>query len=182
MESSIIDYTYTYLYTYIRGDVLMPQKTIYISEADLPIFDQAQAMAGGNLSSTIVQALRRFLKERLQENNSMQNFEVKVGSVAVVLKRFTGRQLARGFVASDSSGSQPTMRYTAFETKRGKIALHTQTILSLTESVIQGLSGEGEYKLEVFESIENLKSIVPSEFFDAAKASLEGLNFEELDI
>ncbi len=160
----------------------MPQKTIYVSEADLPIFDQAQALAGGNLSSTIVRALRRYVEERLQENNRMQNFEVKVGSIVVVLKRFTARQLAHGILAGDSSGSQPTIRYTAFETKRGKIALHTHTIPSMSQSVLKGLSGEGEYTLEVFDSIENLKSLVPSEFFDAAKASLEGLHFEELDI
>jgi EXLDI family protein len=160
----------------------MPQKTIYVSEADLPIFDQAQALAGGNLSSTIVRALRQYVEEQLQKEENMQNFEVKVGSIAVVLKRFIARQLTCGLLASNSSGSQPTIRYTAFETKRGKIALHTHTIPSLSQSIVKGFSGEGEYRLEVFDSIEDLKSLVPSEFFDATKASLAGLHFEELDI
>jgi EXLDI family protein len=163
----------------------MPQKTIYVSEADLPVFEQAQALAGGNLSSTIVRALRRYVEENLQEGKNMQNFEVKVGKVAFVLKRFNARLLARGFIANDENGAQPTIRYTAFETKRGKIALHTNIIPSLSQSILQRRgysSGEGEYRFEIFDSIENLKPLIPSEFYDVVKANFEGVNFEELDI
>ena len=40
----------------------MPNKTIYVSDADVPTFERAQELAGGNLSATIVQALRRFVE------------------------------------------------------------------------------------------------------------------------
>jgi EXLDI family protein len=42
---------------------MMPNKTIYVADADLPLFEQAQASAGGNLSAAIAQALRVFLAE-----------------------------------------------------------------------------------------------------------------------
>ena len=47
----------------------MPNKTIYVSEGDLPIFQRAQELAGGNLSSAIARALRRYvdLEEGLRE-------------------------------------------------------------------------------------------------------------------
>src|SRR5690348_14808983 len=42
------------------GRSMMPNKTIYVADSDLPLYEQAQAMAGGNLSAAIAQALRRF--------------------------------------------------------------------------------------------------------------------------
>jgi hypothetical protein len=41
----------------------MPNKTIYVSEDDLPLFERAQLVSGTNLSSVIVRALRRFLEQ-----------------------------------------------------------------------------------------------------------------------
>ena len=39
----------------------MPNKTIYVSDGDLPIYQRAQELAGGNLSSAITTALRRYV-------------------------------------------------------------------------------------------------------------------------
>lgn len=178
------EYTYTYA---IGGALVMAQKTIYVSEADLPLFDQAQTLSGGNLSATIAKALRRYIEESNQGNPNLQTFEVKVGKVAYSLKRFKARLLARGLVTSDESGSQPTVRLTAFETERGKIALHTQTSFSLAQTIFQNLGSfvdisEGEYHFEIVDSLEDLKSRVHSEFYNAVKAALEGVDFEVLDI
>ena len=42
----------------------MPKRTIYVADADVPIFDKAQQLAGGNLSGAITEALRNFIKSR----------------------------------------------------------------------------------------------------------------------
>ena len=39
----------------------MPNKTIYVSDGDLKLFQRAQELAGGNLSAAISKALRRFV-------------------------------------------------------------------------------------------------------------------------
>ncbi len=40
----------------------MPNKMIYVSEADLPIFERAQELAGSSLSAVIARALRLFVQ------------------------------------------------------------------------------------------------------------------------
>src|SRR5258708_38696707 len=61
-------YMYTYVIVSFIAHVIlwrhrvMPTKTIYVADADLPTFERAQALAGDNLSATIVQALRRFVQ------------------------------------------------------------------------------------------------------------------------
>ena len=37
-------------------DVQVPNKTIYVSDGDLPLYQRAQELAGGNLSSAISRA------------------------------------------------------------------------------------------------------------------------------
>ena len=44
-----------------RYDADVPNKTIYVSDGDLPMFQRAQDLAGGNLSSAIASALRRYV-------------------------------------------------------------------------------------------------------------------------
>ena len=39
----------------------MPNKTIYVSDGDLSIYQRAQDLAGGNLSAAISSALRRYV-------------------------------------------------------------------------------------------------------------------------
>jgi hypothetical protein len=39
----------------------VPNKTIYVSEGDLPVFQRAQELEGGNLSAAIAGALRRYV-------------------------------------------------------------------------------------------------------------------------
>ncbi len=41
---------------------MMPNRTIYVADSDLPVFEKAQQLAGDNLSATIAQALRRFVE------------------------------------------------------------------------------------------------------------------------
>src|SRR5690242_12071557 len=73
------------------GENAMPNKTIYVSDADLSVFDKAQQMAGGNLSSAISQALRRFVEDEAMQELHDERFEgvtVDIGRAYHVGKSF----------------------------------------------------------------------------------------------
>src|SRR6185295_17859516 len=77
---------------------MMPNKTIYVSDTDLPVFERAQELAGENLSSTIVQALRNFVQAYETRAAGFREVVVKVGSEIYTRKQFRGRLLAKGYV------------------------------------------------------------------------------------
>src|SRR5436190_493401 len=80
---------------------MMPNKTIYVSDQDLPLFERAQALAGDNLSSTIAQALRHFTQQLELRAHGFRMVDVEVGVTTFTHKRFTGRLLATAYVAED---------------------------------------------------------------------------------
>ena len=45
-----------------QGVPIMPNRTIYVADADVPIFEKAQKLAGDNLSAAIAHALRSFVE------------------------------------------------------------------------------------------------------------------------
>ena len=57
----------------------MPNKTIYVSENDLPIFEQAQQIAGEALSPVIARALREYVARNQEREKGMKEVSVKVG-------------------------------------------------------------------------------------------------------
>jgi len=67
-------YTYKYKYMY------MPTKTIYVSDQDAPVFEEAKAIAGETLSSIIVRSLREFLARERQNESGMKQISVRTGS------------------------------------------------------------------------------------------------------
>ena len=102
----------------------MPNKTIYISDADLPIFEKAQQLAGDNLSATIVQALRRFIETQETKETEYREITLKVGKVVHTFKRFTGRRIAKGFYgASEDQGAR---KIEVYQTMKGRIAVYIE--------------------------------------------------------
>src|SRR5262245_17472086 len=74
----------------------MPNKTIYVSEDDLPLFERAQELSGANLSSAIVRALRRFIEVEEARQRGFDEITVTVNSEgAYRRKRFIGQRLFR---------------------------------------------------------------------------------------
>jgi len=203
---------------------MMPNKTIYVADADLPIFERAQQLAGSNLSATIAQALRRFITIEEAKMSGFQEITVRVGDKGTYTsKRFLGRPLARRRI-HDSQQRATTL--TVFQTAKGKLALYTKftphwgdpSAWSAWASswsnwspwswdmdwdsdpagspqpqppqppqpprrpeVRSWLEG-GEYRLEVFETLEELRERVPPELYDAAQHALSGPEIEDLDI
>jgi EXLDI family protein len=89
---------------------MMPNKTIYVADADLPVFERAQELAGENLSSTIVQALRNFVQAYETRAAGFRDVVVKVGSEIYTRKQFRGRLLAKGYMQTQDDqpeGQEP---------------------------------------------------------------------------
>ena len=58
----------------------MPNKTIYVSQNDVSVFEQAQQIAGEALSSVIARALREYVARHQEKEKGMKEVSVKVGS------------------------------------------------------------------------------------------------------
>ncbi len=57
----------------------MPNKTIYVSQDDEPLFEEARQLAGESLSAVIVRALRDFVIRQQEKEKSMKEITVLVG-------------------------------------------------------------------------------------------------------
>ncbi len=124
----------------------MPNRTIYVADADLPIFEKAQELAGDNLSATIAQALHRFVESVEAREKGFEEVTVKVGKIAPSYKRFRGRLLAKGHVrepddsfrvsinkhgskamASEQNDARD-ISYRVYQTAKGKLALYVRNL------------------------------------------------------
>ncbi|MGH9304802.1 MAG: EXLDI protein [Acidimicrobiales bacterium] len=72
----------------------MPNKTIYVSEEDLPVYERAQELAGGNLSAAVARGLHRFVKEEESHRGGFREVTVSLGAGRQTrLQRFSGEVL-----------------------------------------------------------------------------------------
>lgn len=185
----------------------MPNKTIYVSDDDLSLFERAQELAGANLSSAIVRALRRFIE--VEEANQRGFDEITVivnGDGSHRRKRFLGQRLVRWLEPTkDGKGTQIINVY---RTAGKRYALHTRVIPdwehewgdpdmqrhpSNWNGILKKLSSwgyddwesyseAGYYTLEVFETIEEMKPHIPADLYNALGKAMEGPDIEVLDI
>ncbi|CAM3171852.1 EXLDI protein [Sporolactobacillus spathodeae] len=179
----------------------MPNKTIYVPDADLQVFDDAQNVSGKNLSATIVQALRFYIK--IGEGKGFEHIEISEGEKGFYTrKRFIGRELASANV-SDRNGERMTT-YVVYETAHGRYAVFItiemkmpfeQSIerelekrimerLARTDKNIFELSKEESQppevrRLEIYQSIDALSGHIPSDLYRALHEIRDG---EFLDI
>src|SRR5215210_811906 len=112
----------------------MPTKTIYVSDTDLPVFDKAQQMAGGNLSSAIAQALRQFVEDEEMEDQGFEKVTVEVGKVNRFHKRFlTESRIEKRFMGKlviswrTSDREDPRSEaYEVYRTPKGRFAVYSR--------------------------------------------------------
>jgi EXLDI family protein len=170
---------------------MMPNRTIYVAEADLPIFEEAQQLAGDTLSATIAQALRRFVAARKAQESGFQDVTVHVGTVASTAKRFTGRLLAKGHIGGRSDPLRTS--YEVFQTIKGRFALHRKQGPNWAYVPRKGWadpdadwspwSGGGrEASLTVYDTVEDLRPHIPDELYEAVCHSLRDDPVDVLDI
>lgn len=58
----------------------MPNKTIYVSEQDASLFEDAKNIAGEALSSVISRALREYVARQQEKDKGMKEISVKIGA------------------------------------------------------------------------------------------------------
>jgi EXLDI family protein len=190
-----------------RGEATMPNRTIYVADADLPIFEKAQQLAGDNLSATIVQALRRFVEAEEARASGFQEITVAVGKGRpYVQKRFRGRLLTKRRLAMSSRARMLVLEI--YQTAGGRFAVYSRNLPNWDWSGYSrhkhqkhggggdwdwdwdwSVSGWGEAfepeerRLDVFENLEALKEAVPEEMYESVVRYLrQGDDIEFLDI
>ncbi len=170
---------------------MMPNRTIYVADADLPIFEEAQRAAGDNLSATIAQALRRFVAAQQARDTGFHEVTVQVGKVAYTAKRFVGRSLAKGRVGGRASARR--MTYEVYQTAKGRFALSTQQGPNWAYVPRGGWNdpdadwsawdeGGREYRLTVYDTLEELQPHIPDELYQAVCQGLRDDPVDMLDI
>ena len=172
----------------------MPNKTIYVSDGDLPIYQRAQELAGGNLSSAITTALRRYVDLEEGRLEGFKEITVRVGPKGDRKQRFTGVLLGEW---GNSTNSRMEM-FRVYGTRTGKFVLHVQRSPEWEGRDPEGnpagwrswfglgnynwTFSSGESSLEVFESVEQLREKVPPQLYDIVAASARQSTVEDLDI
>ena len=172
----------------------VPNKTIYVSDGDLKLFRRAQELAGGNLSSAIASALRRYvdLQEGLREGFDDVVVRVGVGSGKKV--RFTGALVGEWI----DSRSRTADHYRVWRGRKGKYVVHMERAADYWMVDADGKSagwrghlGIGDVRygsspkeatLEVVATLEELRDKVPPELFEIVSRASRQPTVEELDI
>ncbi len=172
----------------------MATKTIYVSDADLPIFDRAQELAGESLSGTIVRALRRLVELEEARIDGFEEITVKVGPGLTRRQRFLGVLLVK-WGRSDKDKSED---YRVYRSRSGKYVVHLKR--SAEEIWTAGPDGQAQgwrkhfasdqqwgkipasASLEVVDDLEQLRAIVPAELFALVEAAALEPAVEDLDI
>ena len=178
-------------------DADVPNKTIYVSDGDLPLYQRAQELAGGNLSSAIAKALRRYVDVEEGRREGFDEITVRVGPGAGRKGRkvrFSG--LLLGEWANSTSSRYELFR--VYRSRTGKFVVHTDRTAEWTmvdgdgkPAGWRGFLGLGdvsygtrpaESTLEVVDSLDALRDKVPSQLFDIVAASAGQPAVEDLDI
>jgi EXLDI family protein len=183
---------------------MIPTPTISVADADLPIFDRAQELAGENLSATIAAALRRFVAAEESRASGYSEVVVKVGENGLFTqKQFSGRELAK--LRLPDPQAPRTSVLLVYETAKGRLALYTRTFDDWSawgrkwgerHKGKNTPGGDTDWswdwsswpsqgsanRLDVYETVDELREHVPPELHAAVVRALTGNDIEILDI
>jgi EXLDI family protein len=178
-----------------RYDVQVPNKTIYVSDGDLPLYQRAQELAGDNLSAAIAAALRRYVDVEEGRLEGFDDITVRVGPAPGRKVRFTGVLLGEWVNTSHSR----VETFHVYRGRTGKFVVHIdrspdwtmvdaegkpagwRAQLGLDWNVSYGTT-PGEATIEVVETIDELRERIPPQLFDMVASSASQPPIEELDI
>jgi EXLDI family protein len=176
-------------------DADVPNKTIYVSDGDLALYQHAQELAGGNLSSAIAAALRRYVDVEEGRREGFDEVIVRVGPGKGRKVRFIGVLL--GEWVNTSHSRVETFR--VYRGRTGKFVVHVarspdysmvdsegkpagwRTYLGLQWDVSYG-STPAESTLEVVESLDELRVRIPPQLYDMVAGSAQQPPVEDLEV
>jgi EXLDI family protein len=165
---------------------IVPNRTIYVADADVQLFEKAQVLAGGNLSAAIVEALRRFVEDREGKESNFEEITVDVGKITRIKKRFQGRLLAKGRAFEQNETRR--LAYSVYQTPKGNLAVYIRNTPNWNywsnrkskrhhwseEDWTNWNSDDNDFRLEVYATLEELEYNVPPELFEAVALVLRG--------
>jgi len=170
----------------------VPNKTIYVSDGDLPVYQRAQELAGGNLSAAIAAALRRYVDVEEGRREGFDEITVRVGPGKG--RRFTGVLLGEWV----NTNSNRVEAFRVYRGRTGKFVLHIERSADYAMvdaagkpagwrgylgigSISYGNS-PGESTLDVFATVDELRERIPSQLYDMVASSARQPAVEDLDI
>lgn len=172
----------------------MPNKTIYVSDDDLPLFQRAQELVGGNLSGAVTTALRRFIELEEGRLEGFDEIVLRVGRDGVRQVRFSGALLGEW----QDTTSLRMEHVRVYRTRKGKFAMHahyanweeypvdTKNWLGDLKNWRRMLGiGEqdwGDFLFEVVDSIDELKDRLPDQLYRRVADVADRPPVEDLDI
>ena len=175
-------------------DADVPNKTIYVSDGDLSLYQRAQELAGGNLSSAISNALRRFVDVEEGRQQGFDEVIVRVGLGAGRKVRFVG--VLVGELVDATPNRESTWR--VYRSRTGKYVVHgahsaeySATDAEGKPAGWRGTLGVGNIKytakpkestLDIVESLDELRTKVPPDLYDMVARSAHQPAVEDLDI
>lgn len=176
-------------------DANVPNKTIYVSDGDLALYQKAQELAGDNLSAAIAAALKRYVDVAEAKRDGYDEIVVRVGPGKGRKVRFTGVLLGE-WVATTASRVET---FRVYRGRTGKFVLHIERTpdftmvdregkpagwraqLGLDWNVSYG-SSPGQSTLDVIDSLEDLKARIPAQLFDMVAGSATQPPVEDLEV
>lgn len=173
----------------------MPNKTIYVSDGDLPLYDRAQKLAGDNLSAAISAALRRYVDVEEGRREGFDEITVRVGLGKGRKVRFSGVLI--GEWVNTTQSRVETFR--VYRSRTGKYVLHVERSADYTMVDSEGKpvgwrgylglkwdvsygSTPGESTLEVVGTVEELRERIPPQLYDMVAGAAQQPVVEDLDI
>lgn len=183
----------------------MPNKTIYVADADLMLYQRAQELAGGSLSAAITIALRRYIEFEEGRRDGFEEITVRIGTGAGRHKqRFSGVLLVEW---GRTVGHRVDI-YHVYRTRAGRFVVHLERSAEASHTseyndqhpdgpkwrTFLGLGlgiGVGDQRwsvvpaqsrLEVVDSLEELREKVPTELYDLVAGAADQPAIEDLDI
>ena len=174
-------------------DAHVPNKTIYVSEGDLPIYQRAQELSGGNLSAAISAALRRYIDVEEGKRLGYDEITVRVGPGKGRKVRFTGVLLGEWYSSRDRIEN-----YHVYRSRTGKFVLHVERSPDWTMVNDEGKpagwrgylgvgnvsygSSPGASTIEVVATLAELRERIPPQLYDMVAPAAEQPPVEDLDV
>lgn len=176
----------------------MPNKTIYVADDDLPLFQRAQELVGGNLSGAVVTALRRVIELEAGRREGYDEVVLGGGREGVRQVRFSGTLLGEWRDVNDTRIEHVRV----YRTRKGKYVMHAQYSnwdeypadagtswlkdwkdpKSWRRLLGLGQQDWGEFIFVVVDSLDELKGQLPDMLYRRVVDLAEGPKIEDLDI
>ena len=173
---------------------MVPNKTIYVSDGDLALYQRAQALAGDNLSAAIATALRRYVDVEEGRRQGFDEVVVRVGVGKGRKVRFVGILLGEWLNTSYSR----VETFRVYRGRTGKFVLHIERSGDYAMVNEEGKpagwrgylgignisygSAPAESTIEVLATLEELREKVPPQLYDMVAGPAQRPAVEDLDI